>query len=74
MMTDLHNNASAKKRRPSMTTLRDLIGRCRWRDVQDAIRIDPTVWLRIDDSAEEDAWFFDRRLTTRLTRLLVSSD
>ena len=62
-MTDLHHsNAYAKKRRPSMTTLRDLIGRCRWRDVQDAIRIDPTVSLRIDDSAEEDAWFFDRRL------------
>lgn len=49
-----------------MTTLRDLIGRCRWHDVQDAIRIDPTVSLRIDDSAEEDAWFYDRRLNNKV--------
>jgi hypothetical protein len=47
-----------------MTALRDLLHRCHWSDVQDAIRIDPTVSLRIEDSDEEDSWFVDdvRRL------------
>lgn len=47
-----------------MMTLRELLHRCHWSDVQDAIRIDPTVSLRIDDSDEEDYWFINdvRRL------------
>ena len=43
--------------RPCMSALRRMLAERRWDDLQDAIRIDPTVSMRIDDSAEEDRRF-----------------
>jgi len=43
--------------RPCMAALRRMLAERRWDDLQDAIRIDPTVSMRIDDSAEEDRRF-----------------
>lgn len=43
--------------RPSMNDLRELLKNRDWRTIKEALQLDRTISMRIDDSPEEDAWF-----------------
>lgn len=47
--------------RPCMATLHQMLLKHEWKGIQDAIKKDASVAMRIDDSLEEDLWFDEAR-------------
>ena len=70
---DMPCDSNATCTRPSMIVLHQMLQDHDWKGIQNAITSDSSVAMRIDDSAEEDLWFFEARRRKAVKEGIVAS-